>query len=133
MALMALTFGPRWQRGMSVLLMLLLSTPAARCQPGHPASSGSNSSAVEVRTVHLVFSHHLDVGLDLLPGKIVADCVGFATKIVQRYFDEHIPRAIRYGRGRLRCPAVTSAFVQKNFSPATCQQPSQKPAPSPPP
>lgn len=47
-----------------------------------------------VASVHVVFSHHLDVGLDL-PLKDTSDCVGFATKIVQRYFDEHIPRAIR--------------------------------------
>ena len=53
--------------------------------------------AVDVHTVHLTFSHHLDVGLDL-PGKQVANCVGFATKIVQRYFDEFIPRAIRLAR-----------------------------------
>ena len=53
--------------------------------------------AVDVHTVHLTFSHHLDVGLDL-PGKEVANCVGFATKIVQRYFDEFIPRAIRLAR-----------------------------------
>ena len=46
-----------------------------------------------VHTVHLTFSHHLDVGLDL-PLKITADCVGFATKIVQRYFDDFIPTAI---------------------------------------
>ena len=46
-----------------------------------------------VHTVHLTFSHHLDVGLDL-PMKITANCVGFATKIVQRYFDEFIPNAI---------------------------------------
>ena len=44
-------------------------------------------------TVHMVYSHHLDIGLDL-PGKIVADCSGFATEIIQRYFDVHIPRAI---------------------------------------
>ena len=89
---MAPPFGPDWRWGMSVL-MLLLSTPAARCQAGHSSAHGGDQQGVH--TVHLVFSHHLDVGLDLLPGKIVADCVGFATKIVQRYFDEHIPRAIR--------------------------------------
>jgi hypothetical protein len=49
--------------------------------------------AQDVHSVHLVFSHHLDVGLDL-PLKTVTNCVGFATKIVQRYFDEFIPRAI---------------------------------------
>jgi hypothetical protein len=46
-----------------------------------------------VTKVHLVFSHHLDVGLDLAL-KATEDCVGFATKILQRYFDEFIPRAI---------------------------------------
>eukprot|EP01046_Picozoa_sp_COSAG06_P007760 COSAG06_NODE_384_length_16504_cov_9.943005_10_plen_99_part_01 len=47
-----------------------------------------------VHTVHLAMSHHLDVGLDL-PNKLTADCVGFATKIVQRYFDVFIPRILR--------------------------------------
>ena len=47
-----------------------------------------------VHSVHLTFSHHLDVGLDL-PLKLTANCVGFATTIVQRYFDVFIPRAIR--------------------------------------
>ena len=52
-----------------------------------------DTSGNNVHTVHIVFSHHLDVGLDL-PFKITGNCVGFATKIVQRYFDEYIPRAI---------------------------------------
>ena len=47
-----------------------------------------------VRKVHVLFSHHLDVGLDI-GLKLTEDCVGFATKIIQRYFDEFIPRAIR--------------------------------------
>lgn len=54
----------------------------------------NDSHNVAVTRVHIVFSHHLDVGLDL-PLKTVANCVGFATKIVQRYFDEFIPRAIQ--------------------------------------
>lgn len=49
---------------------------------------------VIVRHVHLVFSHHLDVGLDVNPNKITKGCVGFATSIVRRYFDTYIPRAI---------------------------------------
>ncbi len=47
--------------------------------------------------MHLVFSHHLDVGLDL-PDKNVTNCVGFATSIVNRYIGEYIPRAIRVAR-----------------------------------
>lgn len=47
-----------------------------------------------VKKVHVLFSHHLDVGLDI-GLKLTEDCVGFATKIIQRYFDEFIPRAIR--------------------------------------
>ena len=54
----------------------------------------TSSAEVNVTSVHLVFSHHLDVGLDL-PQKITTDCVGFATNIVKRYFEVHIPRAIR--------------------------------------
>jgi len=52
------------------------------------------SKEINVEKVHLVFSHHLDVGLDLLPNKITDDCVGFATNIVKAYFEQHIPRAI---------------------------------------
>ena len=43
-----------------------------------------------VHTVHLVFSHHLDVGLNL-----VEFCEGFATKIIHVYFDEYIPAAMK--------------------------------------
>ena len=60
------------------------------------AAAGATTAPVDpasIRTVHMVFSHHLDVGLDL-PLKITADCVGFGTKIVQRYFDDFIPRAL---------------------------------------
>ena len=48
----------------------------------------------DVHTAHLLFSHHLDVGLNI--GLDVTEfCLGFATKIVQEYFDDFIPRAIR--------------------------------------
>ena len=47
-----------------------------------------------VRTVHVVFSHHLDVGLNL-GINIVEFCSGFATTIVQVYFDEYIPLAMK--------------------------------------
>jgi hypothetical protein len=58
------------------------------------ATVSSGLAAQDVHKVHLTFSHHLDVGLDL-PLKLTADCVGFATKIVQRYFDIFIPRALK--------------------------------------
>jgi hypothetical protein len=58
------------------------------------ADADADDAAVDVTKVHLVFSHHLDVGLDLAL-KATADCVGFATKILQRYFDEFLPRAIK--------------------------------------
>ena len=62
-------------------------------------ASGSN-----VSKVHLVFTHHLDVGLDLAL-KETADCVGFATKILQRYFDDFIPRALKLsGQARAATP-----------------------------
>jgi polygalacturonase len=48
----------------------------------------------DIHKVHVLFSHHLDVGLDI-GLKLTEDCVGFATKIVQRYFDDFIPRAIK--------------------------------------
>jgi len=48
----------------------------------------------DVHTVHLLFSHHLDVGLNA--GLEETEfCDGFATKIIQEYFDDFIPRAIR--------------------------------------
>ena len=47
-----------------------------------------------VHTVHVVFSHHLDVGLNL-GVNVVEFCSGFATTIVQVYFDEYIPKAMR--------------------------------------
>ena len=36
-----------------------------------------------VHSVHMIFSHHLDVGLDL-PDKRVSECVGQNTVIVTR-------------------------------------------------
>ena len=59
-----------------------------------PAPPPPFDSATDVKKVHVVFCHHLDVGLDI-GLKLTEDCVGFATKIIQRYFDEFIPRAIR--------------------------------------
>ena len=64
---------------LAALLLLLHLSPARSTAPVH--------------TVHLVFSHHLDVGLDL-PNKVTAGCVGFATSIIQKYFDTYIPRAM---------------------------------------
>ena len=47
-----------------------------------------------VHTVHLVFSHHLDVGLNL-GVNLVEFCAGFATTIIQVYFDKYIPLAMK--------------------------------------
>ena len=44
--------------------------------------------------MHLVFSHHLDVGLNL-GINVVEFCTGFATTVIQVYFDEYIPLAMR--------------------------------------
>lgn len=56
--------------------------------PGHAAAPN------DVHKVHLLFSHHLDVGLNT--GLEQTEfCKGFATKIIQEYFDDFIPRAIR--------------------------------------
>lgn len=74
--------------GRLIAALLLVST--ATCMG---MDDTTRTKMTDVHTVHLVFSHHLDVGLDL-PLKLVTNCVGFATKIVQRYFDEFIPRAI---------------------------------------
>ena len=54
----------------------------------------SNAAAyIPVHTVHVVFSHHLDVGLNEAL-RFVGFCEGFATKIIQEYFDDFIPHAI---------------------------------------
>jgi hypothetical protein len=57
------------------------------------SSNTSHGAATTVHTVHLVFSHHLDVGLNEGLG-LVEFCTGFATTIIQEYFDEFIPHAI---------------------------------------
>ena len=83
------------------LLLALVTTALAGCVAGGaPPLVASGASLLlpaaqrvdpaDVHTVHLVMSHHLDVGLDL-PMKLTLDCVGYATKIVQRYFDIFIP------------------------------------------
>jgi hypothetical protein len=59
-----------------------------------PAAATKNTEPSNVHTVHVVFSHHLDVGLNEAL-RFVGFCEGFATKIVQEYFDVFIPRAIR--------------------------------------
>lgn len=73
--------------------------------PGAPLQSAANvDKTPSVAKVHLVFTHHLDVGLDLAL-KSTVDCVGFATKILQRYFDDFIPRALKLSReARLASP-----------------------------
>jgi hypothetical protein len=70
------------------------SQPVCGDEQEQVATAVAAAAAVDVTKVHLVFSHHLDVGLDLAL-KATADCVGFATKILQRYFDEFFPRAIK--------------------------------------
>ena len=61
------------------------------------STSVGGGDTASVRTVHLVFSHHLDVGLNEAL-RFVGFCEGFATKIVQEYFDDFIPRAIRIAK-----------------------------------
>jgi len=70
-------------------LPLLLAVAAV------PMSDRSGGTApADVQKVHLLFSHHLDVGLN--EGLEQTEfCKGFATKIIQEYFDRFIPRAIR--------------------------------------
>ena len=75
------------------LLLLVFAAAATAATP----SSDSNARVDGVHTVHVVFSHHLDVGLNEAL-RFVGFCRGFATKIVQEYFDDFIPRAIRIAR-----------------------------------
>lgn len=67
-----------------ILVTFLLAASAAASSPQKPEA---------VHTVHLVFSHHLDVGLNIGLG-IIENCEGFATKVIQEYFDDFIPQAI---------------------------------------
>ena len=60
---------------------------------GEKIALPSTPNVSAVHTVHLVFSHHLDVGLNKAL-QFAQFCNGFATKIVQQYFDDFIPRAI---------------------------------------
>ncbi len=94
------------------------ATKATSIFNGSKVNNGS-SSEIPVHMVHLVFSHHLDVGLDL-PLKLVTNCVGFATTITQRYFDEYIPRALRLAQASREPTAVslhgsTSASTSDRF------------------
>ena len=78
------------------LLALVLLVVLALVLPSEAAAAVPLSSAdtdVDVHTVHLVFSHHLDIGLNKAL-RFVGGCSGFATKIVQQYFDDFIPKAI---------------------------------------
>ena len=67
-------------RGLLTLLLLLATaaaSPADPVTPTLPPQPQQLATAVapkDMHTVHLVMSHHLDVGLDL-PMKITADCV----------------------------------------------------------
>ena len=78
--------------------LAMMAAVAALQAPGSAAAAAAaapdhGGAATGVETVHLVFSHHLDVGLN--EGlSFVGHCEGFATKIVQEYFDDFIPRAI---------------------------------------
>ena len=76
------------------VLAVLAAVVAVRAPCSAAAAAGPDrGAAAGVETVHLVFSHHLDVGLN--EGlSFVGLCEGFATKIIQEYFDEFIPRAI---------------------------------------
>ena len=82
-------------RTMRLLLCTLLHATTATSSTA--AAPPAAPPAVN-HSVHIIFTHHLDVGLDLLPLKTVADCAGYATQIVQRYFNVHIPRALRLAK-----------------------------------
>jgi hypothetical protein len=68
----------------------------AQAAPAH-ITLPKTPNASAVHSVHLVFSHHLDVGLNKAL-QFAEFCNGFATKIVQQYFDDFIPRAIRLAK-----------------------------------
>ena len=74
------------------LLLVALGVAAASA-----SASDGDTKTTSVRTVHLVFSHHLDVGLNEAL-RFVGFCEGFATKIIQEYFDTFIPRAMRIAK-----------------------------------
>eukprot|EP01084_Bolivina_argentea_P210312 358011_1 len=53
--------------------------------------SVSPTLAPWVKTVHLTMSNHLDVGFDGIKGE------GFAVNVVNTYFDEYFPNAVKWG------------------------------------
>ena len=55
------------------------------------------------------------VGLNLAL-KATADCVGFATKILQRYFDVFIPRALALSQ-QARQPSLSAVGVDYRAEP----------------
>ena len=77
---------------MNLLLWALTAHVNAAFQAGNQTNAVLLPTTVH--TVHLVFSHHFDVGLNEAL-RFVGFCSGFATKIVQQYFDEFIPLAMR--------------------------------------
>ena len=82
-------------RSVAALLLIAAGTRAAPLPVVVPLSLRAEPHAVH--TVHLAMSHHLDVGLDL-PMKVTSDCAGYATKIVQRYFDVFVPRILKLAK-----------------------------------
>ena len=83
-------------RVLALLVAVALQSPssvAATAVAAGTAAPDRAGAAATVQTVHLVFSHHLDVGLNL-GVNFVGFCEGFATKIIQEYFDDFIPLAI---------------------------------------
>ena len=78
-----------YPKALSVIILALFFATVVRPSPVPNAS--------KVERVHVVFSHHLDVGLNEAL-RFVGFCRGFATKIVQEYFDDFIPRAIRIAK-----------------------------------
>ena len=78
----------------SVGLLVILLSLALLVARAAPEQQQVQNDDVDVHAVHLVFSHHLDVGLN--EGVEQTEfCKGFATKIIQEYWDDFIPRAIR--------------------------------------
>ena len=79
-----------WRRGLLVTILSLAQLLARAA----PEQQQVQNDDVDVHTVYLVFSHHLDVGLN--EGLEQTEfCKGFATKIIQEYWDDFIRRSIR--------------------------------------
>lgn len=72
-------------------MLILLVVPLAAAAGVVTAKSGSDLKTPnpDIKHVHLIFMNHLDVGYSLIDSK------GFMADVLNRYFNEYFPRAVK--------------------------------------